>query len=405
MSAADTKLNHDALALAPDDDSRPDDTDGTHWKILIVDDDPEIHSVTKLALEEFTFEGSPIEFLSAFSAAEARELLRTEHKDIALTLLDVVMETDDAGLKLAQYIRDELNNHLIRIILRTGHPGIAPEREVITRYEINDYRSKTELTQARMFSVVYTALSSYRHLRALFDNERRLQRAVEELEEFAYVTAHDLQSPIRGIVGFAQLLQRRYAEGFDQGGKDFLANIVASATHMQTLISDLLEFARVGRDHIERQPVACGEVMTEALRNLDAAIRASGAVIDSGDLPTVSGNRTLLVQLFQNLIGNGIKFRSPQRTPEIRVRAEREETTWHFTVTDNGIGIKADNQQRIFQVFQRLHTQDEIEGTGIGLAICRKVVTWHGGEIWLESEPGEGSVFHFTLPAQPPARA
>jgi two-component system, sensor histidine kinase len=187
---------NDALFLALDEDQqRKSDEPGRPWKVLVVDDEKEVHVVTRLALDDFSFAGRGLEFLNAYSGAQAKQMIR-DNPDTALILLDVVMETDDAGLEVARYVRQELGNHFVRIILRTGQPGMAPERRVLKVYDINDYRAKTELTQDRMFSVVYTALASYRDLVALARSRHRLAGVVSELEQFAQVASKDLQAPL-----------------------------------------------------------------------------------------------------------------------------------------------------------------------------------------------------------------
>lgn len=228
------------------------------------------------------------------------------------------------------------------------------------------------------------------------ERTHELARSNRELEQFAYVVSHDLQEPLRSIAGFTQLIAKRYSDRFDEDGRKFIRFAVDGATRMQAMINDLLTLSRVGSGGGELVPVDCNRALATALRNLAAIVEAREVVLETGDLPTVRGDETQLVQLFQNLVGNAIKFCKGRR-PEVRVAAERRDRSWAFSVADNGIGIEPHLLDRLFVAFQRLHDRDAYPGSGIGLAICKKVVERHGGRIWVESKPGEGSTFLFTL--------
>jgi len=232
-------------------------------------------------------------------------------------------------------------------------------------------------------------------LRAAYEE---LARSNAELQQFAYVASHDLQEPLRMIGSYTQLLERRYGDRLDQDAREFMGFIVDGATRMKQLIEDLLAYSRVGTRGKEMRPVQAQAVLDKALVNLRAAVEQSAAAVTHESLPEVNADDTQLAQLLQNLVGNAIKFRKKDEAPRIHVGVEDAGDEWHFSVADNGIGIEPQYFERIFLVFQRLHTQDEYPGTGIGLAICRKVVERHRGRIWVESAYGEGSTFHFTLP-------
>jgi two-component system, chemotaxis family, sensor kinase Cph1 len=224
-----------------------------------------------------------------------------------------------------------------------------------------------------------------------------LTRSNAELEQFAYVASHDLQAPLGTIAGYAQLLERRYQNQLDAQGNKFVGNIVNSCVRMQALIDDLLEYSRVGRSQKPFELINCNQVFEDACANLQLAIRKHQATVTRGDLPMVTGDCFQLLQLFQNLIGNAIKYRSIE-APVVQVGAARQGDNWVFAVQDNGIGIPEQHHPRIFQIFQRLHTQKEYSGTGIGLAICLRIVERHGGRLWVESAPGRGSTFYFSVP-------
>jgi len=224
-----------------------------------------------------------------------------------------------------------------------------------------------------------------------------LSRSNKELEQFAYIASHDLQEPLRMVASYVQLLERRYESKLDKDALEFIAYAVDGATRMKRLINDLLTYSRVGTRKKPFQPTDCSKVVDQTLSDLDMSIKESGAVVTRGPLPTVMADDTQLAQLFLNLIGNAIKFRGKE-TPTVHISVKEDEEACCFTVRDNGIGIEHQHVDRIFQVFQRLHTKAEYPGTGIGLAVCKKIVERHGGRMWVISKPDEGSTFYFTIP-------
>jgi signal transduction histidine kinase len=225
-----------------------------------------------------------------------------------------------------------------------------------------------------------------------------LHRSNDELKQFAFVASHDLQEPLRSVTSFCDMLKTECQGKLTLDAESFLERIVNGVGRMKALVTDLLNYSRVSREaQIDFEQIELRKVVTEALANLQGSIKDSDAEIYCGELPKVTGDRTQLVQVFQNLIGNAIIYRGP-RPPQIHIEAIIRHKLCEIVVRDNGIGISAEHYERIFEIFKRLHNRAKYPGTGIGLAVCRKVVERHGGKIWVESQPGQGSVFRFTLP-------
>jgi light-regulated signal transduction histidine kinase (bacteriophytochrome) len=226
-----------------------------------------------------------------------------------------------------------------------------------------------------------------------------LGRSNRELEQFAFVAAHDLQEPLRMVAAYTRLLAEKYRGRLDADADRYIAHASEGAQRLQTLIQDLLSYSRVGRSETACKEVDSNFALADATKNLSHSISETGAVIDAAPLPTVAADRPRLTQVFQNLVGNAIKFRGEQ-APRISIGAARtEDNCWQFSVRDNGIGIGQEHAEAVFAVFHRLHTRAEYPGNGIGLAICKRIVEGLGGRIWLESRPGEGTTCKFTLPA------
>lgn len=396
MSDQPTPQQDDSLTLA----SEPSDSNKVRgkkpWKMLIVDDEPEIHVVTKLALSDFSFGGRELEYLNAYSGREAKDLIE-RHPDIAVILLDVVMETDDAGLEVARYVRQNLGNHFVRIVLRTGQPGMAPERRVLKIYDINDYRAKTELTQDRMFSVIYTALASYRDLMALARSRRQMSSLVSELEQFTRIATENIQSPVIRVLSNALLLQGQAADQLDEAGQSCLKNILNASNALQNAVDDLIALSKVSNIKESMEPVNCEQLIAEACKKQASAIDRNNVTVNYDRLPTVNGSRESLLQLFMNLINNAIHSKAGDQQT-ITFSAKTRGRDWLFAVKDQGLGISPEYHDSVFSVFRRDHGP-QLQDSGIGLAICEKIVRWHGGKIWVESELGKGATFFFTLPS------
>jgi PAS domain S-box-containing protein len=229
--------------------------------------------------------------------------------------------------------------------------------------------------------------------------ERELRNVNVDLEQFAYSASHDLQEPLRTVKIFSQMLAARAKEKLDPESLEYLENVISGATRMEALVRDLLVYARTSRLEKPTEPTDANDAIEAALTSLKGAIAETGATVDFERLPTLPVHPTQLELLFQNLIGNAIKYRRPGMIPAVHIASKRMDSQWLFSVADNGIGIEAQYKERIFGLFKRLHASDTYGGTGIGLALCRRIVERHNGRIWVESKPGEGSKFYFTLPA------
>jgi signal transduction histidine kinase len=270
------------------------------------------------------------------------------------------------------------------------------EKNLILQKEISSRRAVEKALQEQNLLLQQEIFNRECAESALLKSHQELARYNAELEQFAYVASHDLQAPLATIASYAQLLEKRSKDKLDSQANKFIGNIVYGCMRMQNLIDDLLEYSRFGRSDKLFQQTDCNQVFEQAIANLQGVIRDTEAVVCSSELPVVHGEISQLVQLFQNLVGNAIKYRQ-DAPPVVSVSACKHQDHWLFSVSDNGIGIAQQHQERIFKIFQRLHTQKEYSGTGIGLAICQKIVQRHGGRIWVESEPGQGSTFRFTL--------
>jgi signal transduction histidine kinase len=517
-------------ALAPSD---------CPWQVLLVDDEDDVHAVLHMALQDALIEGRRLLLHDALSAREARAAL-IANPGIALILLDVVMESDQAGLELVRHVRGEMGNRSIQIVLITGQPGYAPQRAVVSGYEIDGYLLKSELNADRIFVSVYSAIRTYRlmreqellrqdlnrkvkaldetlqalrdseanfiraqsvahvgswtyelatdemHLSAetcrifdvpngtiasyaaymarvcpedrtalaqawqsvldkggSFEHEHRimignsvrhvrqradltrgadgkplrslgttqditerkqaeeeLQRSNAELEQFSYAISHDLRQPLRMISSYLQLLGISFGEQLGSEQREYFNFAIDGAKRLDRMLVALLEYSRVGRMGEPPAWVESRAILDEALLFLQPAVaEAQATVAIRGDWPRVFVSPDKMLRVVQNLIGNAVKFRVAGRTPEIAVSSVVSGGDWCLSVADNGAGIPSGQIGRLFQVFQRLQSRGAFEGSGVGLALCRKIVEHHRGRIWVESAgEGQGSQFYVRMP-------
>jgi signal transduction histidine kinase len=297
-------------------------------------------------------------------------------------------------LELTEEVRSVADGDYDRHIVSAGSPELVSLAD-----DVDGMRQKiaAELSEVREARSQVEWINDQLKIQA-----EELTRSNRDLEQFAYVASHDLQEPLRKVASFCQLLQRRYAGQLDERADQYIGFAVDGAQRMQSLINDLLAFSRIGRLTSGFTAVDLDRVLTEVKSQLEARAGIDGEITWS-ELPTVEGEEPLLTTLFVNLIGNALKFRKPDVPPVVRVSATRDGDEWQITVRDNGIGIEAEFADKVFVIFQRLHARDAYEGTGIGLAIVKKIVEYHGGRIWLDFDVEDGTSINFTLPAVPAA--
>jgi signal transduction histidine kinase len=369
---------------------------GIQLRVLFVEDNP---ADVELALLTLRRNGFEVSCDVAQTAEEFTSRIQTGMYDLILADYNLPHWRGTEALDILS--REKLD---VPLIVVTGYLGEEKAVDYI-KQGATDCVLKDRL--ARLPTSVRRALEEKRLRNQRRQSEEELaQKAAElersntELEQFAYVASHDLQEPLRMIATYTQLLGERYRGRLDEQADKYIAYSVGGAVRMQALIQDLLKFSRVGRAAVEPRITDCRAVVQRALKNLEAAVEESGAVVNWNGLPTVMADLSQLTQVFQNLIANAIKFHGTE-APVIRIDAEKKENEWMFAVSDNGIGIPPENWQDIFVIFRRLHTRTEYAGNGIGLSICKKIIERHGGKIWIEAQAKPGSCFKFTLPIDP----
>jgi signal transduction histidine kinase len=420
-------LNDFSFAPEIEDKSRPGEQD---WQILIADDEEEVHQVTTVALADLNFKGRSLKFLHAHSGAEARAIL-SGNRDIALVLLDVVMEADDSGLRLVREIREELCNRRLRIVLRTGQPGQAPERDVVIQHDINDYKSKTELTRQKLMTCVISALRSFDDIVSLenlsADLERQVAQRTHDLSiakdaaekanqaksEFLAVMSHEIRTPMNGILGMMQLA---IGEARDASQREYLETAQYSAEALLTILNDILDFSKLETGNLDFEAIDFDvqKTVDSVVSLLSSRAQSAGLALaceyGAGVPRNLSGDVGRLRQVLLNLVSNALKFTEKGRV-DIRVDTIAAKDGRHglrFGVVDTGIGIAPEAKDKLFHSFFQADSSisRRFGGTGLGLSICKKIVEMQGGRIGVDSTPGVGSHFWFELdfaPAQAPS--
>lgn len=324
-------------------------------------------------------------------------------------------------LDIKNPIRLKIGEGIVGAVAETGIPEIVHDTRLDNRYIIDDASRFSEIAipiitdsnqvlgvidsehpepnffddaDLQILSTI-SNITAAKLMQAMAQDQ--LKRSNEALEQFAYIASHDLQEPLRMIGSYAQLLERKYQDSFDAQGKEFLSFMMEGAQRMSCLVRDLLNYSRTNKKIENQQTVDCQLVLERVLQDLHFSIKESNALIESDKLPIIRGQFSQIVQLFQNLIGNALKFQS-DNIPHLQIRVKKEYAQYLFSFSDNGIGISEEYQEKIFQIFKRLHNRNEFEGTGIGLAICKKIVDSLGGKIWVRQNKPQGSIFYFTIP-------
>lgn len=401
---------------------------GETWKTLIVDDEEDIHTITALVLGNYHYKNKPLELLNAYSAAQAKAILQ-QHHDIALVFLDVVMETHDAGLELVRYVREQLKNPQVRIVLRTGQPGYAPEEQVIIEYEINDYANKTELSRQKLITVTTASLRAYADIMNLEQLRQGLEQKVQERtaaltlknqelnvlnehlvllnqekNEFLGITVHDLKNPLVGILGLSDEIYSSFDDYSKEELIEFAHMIQNSAQQMLGLITNLLDVNQIESGNLKTQlnSVNLLEILHDLLKYYHEPAHAKNIALllntESNDYHVYT-DRNMIRQVFDNLISNAIKYSPFDK--KVYVTVFKNSSQIHCEIRDEGRGIAPEEQAKLFGKFTRLSNRPTAgeHSTGLGLFIVKKLLQALQGDVYYRHEEGQGAIFVVTLPA------
>lgn len=393
------------------------------WEILIIDDEEDVHQLTHFVLDDYSYQGKKLKFVSAYSAEEAK-LVFNQHPNVAVIFLDVVMETNDAGLKLVEYIRERLKNHIVRIILRTGQPGYAPEKQVIVKYDINDYKNKTELTDQKLFTVMTSSLRSYSDIKTIESYRQHLEEKVaertlelkeknatllklnqqlvnlnKEKNEFLSIAAHDLKNPLSAIQSLASIIHNSYDKLSKEKLIEFASMIEFSSRKMFSLIKNLLNVNAIEskKIHLSYNTYDFESCLQTVVKNYIETAKQKDIELQYQFKPeqnySVFVDENALYQILDNLISNAIKYSPIGKT--VCINLFKSDNKVRCEIQDQGTGIEKNEQKLLFGKFARLTPQPTggEHSTGLGLYIVKKLVTAMKGKVWCESEFGQGAKF------------
>jgi two-component system sensor histidine kinase/response regulator len=414
---------YDDVIFQDDDVFNETDKPEETWEILIIDDEEDVHQLTHFVLDDYSYQGKKLKFVSAYSAEEAK-LVFNQHPNVAVIFLDVVMETNDAGLKLVEYIRERLKNHLVRIILRTGQPGYAPEKQVIVKYDINDYKNKTELTDQKLFTVMTSSLRSYSDIKTIESYRQHLEDKVaertlelkeknatllklnqqllnlnKEKNEFLSIAAHDLKNPLSAIQSLASIIHNSYDKLSKEKLMEFASMIEFSSRKMFSLIKNLLNVNAIEskKIHLSYNTYDFHSCLQTVMKNYVETAKKKDIELQyqfkSEQNYSVFVDENALYQILDNLISNAIKYSPIGKT--VCINLFKSDNKVRCEIQDQGTGIEKDEQKLLFGKFARLTPQPTggEHSTGLGLYIVKKLVTAMKGKVWCESEFGKGAKF------------
>lgn len=376
----------DDLLFADEDGGKDASVGHTSWKLMIVDDHEDVHNMTRLVLSDFTFEGRSLDFLSAYTGAEAKVLIE-QHPDTAVILLDVVMEDNQAGINVAKYIRSDLGNRLTRIILRTGQPGQAPERKVVTELDINDYKQKTELTAQRLFTTVTTAIRSYRDLLVIEEGRKSMHL-------LALSVAHQVRNRTVAIAGFANILLRKSQE--DEALREYIETILSESSRLEEMVAAVNSYAAIHAPEMEQILVA--DAFAKARIRADIRAEEQGKTIqwvENVEALEVEADPGQLVELLGALLDNAVDFTEETEVyAAISIRSDAGGC--RLEVEDKGMGISREDMPHVFDPFftQKPHS------AGMGLSVARRVADEHQWEVLISSTVGEGTCVDVFMPTR-----
>jgi len=382
-----TEDNDDLDIIEDGEGAQPHETERASWRILVVDDDPEVHTVTRFALDRSIIVGKTLDLISVFSASDARAALKRD-PDIAVILLDVVMEAHDAGLKFVEWVRAQGYREQ-RIILRTGQPGYAPELNVVRDYDINDYRTKTELTQTRLITAMTAAIRTFEQFR-LVDRKRI------ELEDFAYALGHDFKQTTRQIKTYSDLVVDSLSGTQQNREAQMLTYLSNASRRLSALVDVMSQYTLLSRE-TPIEEVDLAEVLAEVRVAIEPIVTERGGALKLDGQGLCRGNRVMIGQVLQILIANGFQHNDSD-VPRVDVEVGMEGDHFVIAVRDNGVGIDDEHLEQVFEPRMRLRSSSVLSGTGLGLTLSRRAIEAQGGTLWCESGTGAGSTFFVRLP-------